>query len=106
MRTRNIAIPLVLLAAFAASGCATADRSGLSFHEGRDLAQQEHAETAPEKRNNCSKTTRVGSNMRQIVCRSQDVRTLTSERAQNALRNQSHLRKSDLRAAESVRLIN
>lgn len=89
MNFTSIAITLVLLAAFAASGCATADRSGLSFHEGRDLAQQEHDEAAPEKRHTCSKTTRVGSNMRHIVCRSQDVRTLTSERAQNALRNRS-----------------
>lgn len=82
MNTKMTVNAVLLLAVFAASGCATVDRSGLSFNEGKKAAEE-------EGRRVCSAVAPVGSHMKRIVCRSPEVVDATSDRAKDALRDRA-----------------
>lgn len=82
MKIFNIGKAVLVLAICALSACASVDRSGLSLNEGKELAEV-------KTKRICSTVAPVGSHMKKVICRTQEVIDHTSDRAQKALRDRS-----------------
>lgn len=82
MKIFTIGNTSLALALCVASGCTTIDRSGMSLNDGKQLAKV-------QTKRICSDVAPVGSHMKRIECRTQEVIDFTSDRAKEALRDRS-----------------
>ena len=82
MKKTRIGNTALLLATCVASGCASVDRSGASFHDAKEVAAVETVRI-------CSDVAPVGSHMKKVVCRTREVIDATGDRARRALRAHS-----------------
>lgn len=82
MKHSRFVFVMLVLATCGAAGCASVEREGMSFKDGKEIA-------AVQSERICSDVAPVGSHMKRVVCRSREVIDHTSERAQKALRDRA-----------------